>query len=183
MSKSRKNPGREDKLKEYKNKNKKNKKMSDLQSNQPMGMPEVRQSPIWKSDEMLEISGAEWESIFNFIENSSAAFMAANAVMSRNIVNGKIKLKFDKLNKETFTYEDMTPEEEAPYQAEFQKAIEAAIAMQKKQENKLIVTTDDMKEEVSNFLSSPDQEGLPRLDAIVDEHGNDLGKSNNLTVV
>jgi hypothetical protein len=183
MSKSRKNPERNKNLKSYKNriqtekqiKNKINTIMSERtqQSNQPVGMPEIRQSPVWKSDEMLEITGAEWETLFNFVENSSAAFMAANAVMSRNIINGKVKLKFEKLNKESFMYEDMTSEEEAPYQAEVQKAIDAAVKAVS-QSNSAIVTSEEIEAESAEIFTPPSQEGLPVLDGLVDANGTPL---------
>lgn len=151
--KSRKNPKRKEKLSNYKQKNKKVKQMSTQQpQSQGFGLPEIRQSPVWNSNDMLEISGEEWNTIFNYIESGNQALYAANAVMSRNIVNGKVKLKFDKLNKDKNGYDEMTPEEEAPYQAEVQAAIEKAIEMQKNQQK--IEVIDDQKD-------------LPRLDALV----------------
>lgn len=155
------------------------------QANSPFGgMPEIRQSPTWPSDEMLEISGSELETILNFVEASSSAFMATNAVMSRNIINGKIKLKFEKLNKDTFQYEEMTPEEEAPYQKEVQNAIDAAIKMQKAS-SQTIVTSEEIEAESAEIFTPPSQEGLPRIDGLVDEHGNQIDSTDkpNLTVV
>lgn len=180
MSKSRKNPGREKNLQDFKNRKKTEQKikkqintiMEERQGSQN-GMPEIRQSPVWNSDEIIEVSGHEWEAIFNFIESSSSAFMAANSVMSRNIINNKIRLKFEKLNKETLMYEDMTPEEEAPYQAEFQKAVKSAIEASKaSKENSLIVTPDQIEAEDMIDMELPSQEGLPRLDGLVDKDGN-----------
>ena len=171
MSKSRKNPGRKENLQKYKNKHKKQESMNQSQ----FELPEVRQSPVWKSDELLEVSGQEWETLFNFVENSSAAFMAANAVMSRNIINGKIKLKFEKLNKETLQYSDMSAEEEAPYQTEFQKAVQQAVQQANATpETKSKLVTLDQTEETET-LEPPSQEGLPRIDSLVDAQGNPLG--------
>lgn len=170
MARSRKNPDRKKNLQKFKEgvqikrkiKNKISKIMSERNEIPQNGLPEIRQSPVWNSDAMLEISGAEWEAIFNFIEGSSSAFMAANAVMSRNIINGKVKMKFEKLNKETLLYENMTTEEEKPYQDEVQKAIKAAKdAYEKTQKN-------------SEEIEPPSQEGLPRIDALVDAQGNEI---------
>jgi hypothetical protein len=53
------------------------------------------------------------------------AQQAAQAVMTRHLVNGTIKLDFEKLDPQTLTYGPMTDEEKAPYLENFNKAINA----------------------------------------------------------
>ncbi len=146
------------------------------------GLPEVRNFPVWKGDDLIEVSGAEWEAVNNFIDQAQGALYAVNSVMSRNIVKGTIKMKFEKLNKATLSYEPMTAEEEAPYQEELAKAIESA---------KKIQADRDAAAAKEQPLEYPSQEGIPVLDPepgqLVSVEGNPLTTNNtdkpNLIVV
>lgn len=107
----------------------------------------VRQLPVWKSSDKIVLNGLEWEAIFNFINNTQDAFMAMNNVMNRHVIEGTIKMKFQKLS--GTEYVDMTPEEEAPYQKEFQDMLQqahelAADAVAKNQEKDLAQSQKDV---------------------------------------
>lgn len=117
MPKSRKNTKRKEQLKKYKTKHKK-------MTNQPS--PEVRNFPVWKSTDTIVMSGAEWKVISDFVNSAIDAYSAVNQVMSRNIVEGNITLSFEKFNKDKGVYEPMSDEDQAPYQADVQKAIQVA---------------------------------------------------------
>src|SRR6188768_2906446 len=116
MAKSRKNPNRKKQLNNYKTKKT---QMSSTSANQPK--PEIRQTPCWKQGDIIEMTGQEWEEIYNFINGATGAFMATNQVMSRNIVNGNVKLRFEKLN-DKGEFVALTPEEEKPYQDDLNNA-------------------------------------------------------------
>lgn len=167
MPKSRKNSNRESNLKSFKEKNKQIKQIKQMSTTQQSpnqavnNLPEIRQSPVWNSADMLEISGQELKQILDFVEQSTSAFYATNAVMSRNIINGKVKLKFEKLNEAKNDYLEMTPEEEAPYQNEVQLAIKAAIGVQ-----------NNVPEQLEGPITAEEQKDLPQIDAIVDQNGN-----------
>lgn len=167
MSQSRKNPGRKKNLDSYKQKIKElqnmNKQIKQSQASPAQAEPEIRQSPVWNAADVLEISGQELKTILDFIEQSTSAFYAVNAVMSRNIVSGKVQLKFEKFDKTSSDYVEMTPEEEAPYQEEVQKAIRAAIAIQ----NGQTATPQE-----PGPITAEEQKDLPRLDTLVDANGN-----------
>lgn len=160
MSQSRTDKSRKHKLETFK-KSKKKKNMNSQQTQQPQ--PEVRQRPEWNAGDILEISGAELKTMMDFIEQSTAAFYAINGVMSRNIVNGKIKLKFDKFDKQANDYVEMTAEEEAPYQEEVQQAIQAALAIQ---------NGNVPEQSTAGPITAEEQKDLPKLDALVDQNGN-----------
>lgn len=87
-------------------------------------MPEVRAVPIWAPDASISVTGAEWEAIQNMLANLQVSAQAIQAVMSRNIIEGTIKLDYQKLNSKTLTYEEMTDEEKAPYEENTRNAIE-----------------------------------------------------------
>ena len=118
MPKSRKNKERNKQLQNFKNK----KKMNQENTRIPQ-MPEVRQVPVWANDAKIEMTGFEWEAIQNAIVYAQMGAQATQSVMSRNIMNGVIKMDFEKLNPQTLEYEPMTDEEKKPYQEEFQQAI------------------------------------------------------------
>lgn len=99
-------------------------KQQKMSQQLPPQMPEVRNVPVWASDAKIEISGFEWEAIQNGLVQVQIMQQAAQAVMTRNIVNGTIKMDFEKLNPKTLQYEPMTDEEKAPHQAQFAKIIE-----------------------------------------------------------
>jgi hypothetical protein len=55
---------------------------------------QIRSYPIWGSQEKLEISGLEWEAIYNALSIFKSAIIASESVMQRNTENGKITNKF-----------------------------------------------------------------------------------------
>lgn len=99
-------------------------------SNQPQipQMPPVRNIPVWSPQAKIELTGYEWEAIQNGLVQVQVMQQVAQGVMSRHIVNGTIKMDFEKLNAQTLQYEPMTDEEKAPHQEEFAKLIETVKA-------------------------------------------------------
>lgn len=91
-----------------------NKLMEKQNVNIPQ-LPPVRSVPTWTNDAVITLTGYEWEAIQNGLTQVQIAQQAAQAVLSRHIVEGIIKLDFEKLNPQTLQYEQMTDEEKAPY--------------------------------------------------------------------
>lgn len=144
----------------------KNRKMSNQNeqavnatANQEPQMPKILEQPYWSANDKIDMNGKEFEHLYNGVHQlqqlSHGLFGVANSIMQRNIFDGTIKVKFQKLVEENGepTYVDMSDEEQAPHQAEFTKLVENLKATQQK-----------AKELV-------DQQG-PLLDAIVDQNGN-----------
>lgn len=97
----------------------------------------VREVPVWKSQDVIEMTGADFEVIYNFIMNAQGAFLAAQGIMNRNLVNGTIQLDFEKF--EDGKYVPMTDEEKAPYKEQFEIAVTAAKQkMKEASESKLV---------------------------------------------
>lgn len=131
MAQSRKNKKRKHQLTNFKQKHKQ--QMSNQQQPQ-QSMPLVRNIPIWDAEARISVTGYEWEAIQNALGQLNIAQQAAQSVVSRNLVEGTIKMKFEKLNPLTVQYEDMTAEEQAPYVANFEKMIADFKAKQAEQE-------------------------------------------------
>lgn len=133
MPKSRVNKDRKEKVKDYKTIKQiekqilKNNSMAETpQDNAPQGVPEqlkVRSVPKWKGNEILEITGIEFEGLYNGSIKQSAAFL--DSVMNRNVVNGKIHVDFEKINEDGTDYEEMTEEEQAPFKKEFNQWLDS----------------------------------------------------------
>ena len=97
-----------------------------MEQNVPQ-MPPVQEVPTWSPKANIEMNGAEFETVFNFIASAQNAMMAVQSVMNKNILNGTVKLSFNKLVTDTNgkqSYVPMTPEESAPYEADLAKMIE-----------------------------------------------------------
>lgn len=124
MPQAKKDKSRKENLEKFKQKQKlKNQIMSETQQlPQPA---KVRQVPIWKSNEKLEILGVEFEAIYNYINSVQGAYAAMQGVMNRNILNGKVQIDFEKLNDEQTAYVPMSDEEKAPHLAEVQATLDA----------------------------------------------------------
>lgn len=120
MPESKKNKNRKQQLVKFKQKTK---KMNQKDTQIPQ-LPPVQSVPNWAPDAEIVVTGIEWETIQNGLIAVQGAQQAAQAVMSRNIINGVIKMDFEKLNPQTLTYEPMTDEEKAPYLENFAKAVE-----------------------------------------------------------
>lgn len=169
MPKSRTNPNRKQNVLKYKQ----SKKAKSMSNNQQQ-LPEVRNVPVWKSTETLEMNGLEFQEIFNFLNNINGAYMAAHSILNRNIMNGKVGMQFEKLNAETGQYELLTGEDAKPYEDEFNKMVEAVKTQAESQPTP---------------AETEDQEGkVERLDALVGPDGQpirdeDRGEKPKLTVV
>jgi hypothetical protein len=136
----------EHKTKLQKFKKQKQQKMSEQQ----MTIPEVRNVPVWDNNAKIEMTGYEFEALYNGLQQIQTAQQAVNGIMSRNILNGTIQMEFEKFDKAAQNYVPMTEEEKAPFKADFAKAVEAA--KNPKKEEPLIV-------EPESTLVAPD--GLP----------------------
>ena len=102
-------------------------------------MPEIQSIPTWAGDSKIEVTGKEWEAIQNGLTSIQYAQQAAQAVMSRAIVEGVIKMDFEKLNPQTMQYEPMTDEEKAPHLENFNTAIEKIKAAAKEAKESSII--------------------------------------------
>lgn len=124
MAKSKVDKSRQEKVKQFKNKQK---KMSEQATNQNPNIPQlppVRSFPTWGPDAEIKVNGRIWEVINNGLSAIQEAQQAAQSVLTENILNGTMKMDFEKLNPETLEYVPMTDEEKEPHMKEFEKAVE-----------------------------------------------------------
>lgn len=120
MAKSRNNKTHKERLNKFKTKRK---QMSEQQS--VPQFPAVRAVPTWDPNAQFMVPGYLWESIQNGLVAVQQAQQAAQAVMSHHIVNGTIKMDFEKLvNPNTGEYGPMTDEEKAEHVKAFDESIE-----------------------------------------------------------
>ena len=111
--------------------------------NQNVQAKPVREIPVWKSHETIEMLGFEFEAIFNYINGAQAAYAAVQNIMNRNLVNGKVELDFEKLSEDGTSYVPMTEDEKAPHKEQFKVAIEAAKAKAQELQNESKIITDE----------------------------------------
>lgn len=144
---------------------------TDNTANLQPQLPEVREIPTWKSSDTIEMKGAEFESLYNFINELNyimqGAFGAAQAIMQRNIVNGVIDVNFEKLVTEDGvpSYQPMSEDEAAPHKAKFKESIAEIKAKVAEAVEKMKIGTQDGEYQPG-----------PLLDAIVDQNGNVAGE-------
>lgn len=144
MPKTKTNKSRKDKVNNYKKQHKKELIMSQVQNN----LPEVREVPTWNPTEKIEVTGVEFEMIYNGVTQLQSIFAAAQSIMSRNLLNGKIRMNFEKLV--DGQYVPMTEEEQAPKREEYQKLINSILSQQAKAETEqLPVVEESMPEELT----------------------------------
>lgn len=117
----KKNKERKQKLEQFKQKEKK--KMSDQKVQEQLSkLPQINQYPVWNPNEKIEVSGLEWESIFNLLNIFRQAIISGESVMQRNLASGKIRMK----------YVDAAGNEVQPEKVdEYRKEVEAILASQK----------------------------------------------------
>lgn len=132
MPKSKVDKSRKQKVQDYKQVKQIEKQIAKSMSiekqapqQQTEGLPAVRHVPFWSSKEQLEVLGIEFEAMNNFIVQAQNAIYATNSVMNRNILNGKVKVRFEKLDESGQNYVPMTADEEVPYQKDFQDMVNA----------------------------------------------------------
>lgn len=170
MPKSKRTQESKQRLQKFKNNNKTS---MENQMNMQMGqapneLPAVREVPTWQGNDKIEVMGIEFETMYNGVNEMGMimqrVFGAAQSIMQRNLLNGTIKVRFEKLVDKTSPdgtayqdYEMMTPEEEAPHQENFAKMVEGILEARQK-------------------ASQPLPEA-PRLDAIVSESGLPVGEN------
>ena len=147
MSVSKRNKDRKGNLEKFKKKQKE-KFMNDQQN---IEIPEIRPRPIWSSTAKIEVSGLEFEAIYNFINSVQGAYGAVQSVMNKNILSGNIQLDFEKLNQDKTAYVEMTEEEKAPHKAQYAAVLEAA-------KNRL-ETQEPLETVDSTVFEEPKQEG------------------------
>jgi hypothetical protein len=150
---------------------KKQKTMSD--NSQSQGMPEIRQRPFWNSHESLELSGFEFEHIYNSFQAITNAIAALNSILNNNIIKGKIQVGFEKLVTDPAgqpQYVAMTAEEQAPLKAEFQRVVEAAkaaAAQALKSSNLIVEPTADEVAQISKDAEAPKRRGRkPKMEVV-----------------
>lgn len=167
MAKSKTNPKRKQKQLNYKNSHKR----KTMENNQQQ-LPEVRNVPVWKSTDKFEMNGLEFQEIFNFLNNINGAYMATQSIMNKNIMNGTVKMQFEKINPETGQYEPLSGDDAKPYEDDF---------------NAMVETVRKQNENPQPSAQPQEEPSIERLDAIVDANGvpyneEDRGKPN-LTIV
>lgn len=99
-----------------------------------MNLPQVREVPTWNPNQLMTVTGAELEVIYNYISSVSGAFSAAQGIMQRNIMNGNIKVEFDKLVTQpdgSFGYVRMPEEDAAKHREQFNKLLDELNQIQK----------------------------------------------------
>lgn len=97
----------------------------NMEVNQVPDNLKVRQVPKWRSDDKITLTGIEWEAIYNYLLSARSANMAADAVMHRAVMDGVIKIDFERLNEAGTDYVEMTEEEQKPHKESLQQVINA----------------------------------------------------------
>jgi hypothetical protein len=137
MAVSKQDKTRKQKLNNFKNKQK---RMNEQQTNTAgqqipnQQLPEVREVPFWSSNDDLTIKGIEYETMYNGImqmtEILQGVFGAAQSVMQRNLLEDRIKVRFEKLSETTLEdgttvpdYIPMTEEEQRPHLENFNSLV------------------------------------------------------------
>ena len=162
MSESKHRKNHKQKLEKFKNKQ----KMSN-NNQQEQTLPKVRQVPIWKSQETIEMNGLEFQQIFNFINSVEGAYAACQSIMNKNILKGTVQIDFEKLNEDQSAYVPMTDEEKAPHTKEVNDTLNNLKAQSAK-----MVRREDL------HLEPKSQENVPVLEeefgVLVDMNGNKI---------
>jgi hypothetical protein len=163
MAKTKRTADSRRRLEQFKIKNRRmsnqNEQAANAAANQQPQMPQVIEQPYWQATDKIDMNGKEFEHLYNGVHQlqqlSQGLFGVANSIMQRNIFDGTVKVKFQKLTEVDGQpeYVDMTDEEQAPHQEEFAKLV-ASLKANKETAKQLV-----------------DQQG-PLLDAIVDANGN-----------
>lgn len=174
MAKTKRDKERNQKLINFKNKNKRMAEETkvNMSGQDVPQLPEVREQPYWAATEELVIKGIEFQALYNGVtqitEMMQAMFGASQAVMQRNLLNGKIRVRFEKLVNKTDEqgnsyqdYELMSDEEQAPHIENFNKLVES-IKLQKE-----------------NPTPQPE---APMLDGLVDQNGEPINGGNKAIV-
>lgn len=118
MAKAKTNPSRKGKLDNFKQSQKlKNNNMSEVVKPQ---FPEVRQIPVWRTDETITMNGTEFQAIYEAMSSMQQAAGVLQGIVTRSIIEEKIKLDFEKFDPESNTYVPMTDEEKAPHAEQVQ---------------------------------------------------------------
>jgi hypothetical protein len=175
MPKSKVDKTRKNKLEQFKQNQKRMKEQAKQNQEMNQQIPEVREQPYWSSNDDLIVKGAEFESLYNGINNMmqfmQPVFGAAQSIMQRNIINGTIKVRFEKLQMEKApdgseypTYVPMSDEEQAPHIDNFNKLVESV------KNNQLKV------EQLSD-------ENVPSINEIVNENGISETQAKNTAIV
>lgn len=123
MAVSKRDPKRKEKLNIYKQKTKK--RMSE--QNKPTPPKQLRSFPIWKSQDKIDVTGLEWEKMYNALNIFREAIVASESVMQRNAASGVITTKFIDENDQ-----EVSPEEVEKYTKELQAYFAAQAAEQAK---------------------------------------------------
>lgn len=120
-------------------------------------LPEIQNTPYWDPNDIIKVKGWEWEVIYNSLVAFQTLSQAINTITSRSIVEGVIKMDFKKLNPQTLQYEEMTPEEKAPYDADFAAMVEtfrkANLEMEKKEQE--ILNQETVEDQPSPIIQQP----------------------------
>jgi hypothetical protein len=162
MAKSRNRKDHKEKVEKFKDsQNQKLRQMAEIQQPQ---IPEVREVPIWSSNQTIEMNGLEFQAIFNYINNVQGAYGAIQSIMNKNIINGNVKLSFEKLNEDKTDYVPMTDDEQKPHIEQFEKMLDAM----RNQAQRIA------EDAVQLPPVSDSQEGVPFIDGLVDANGNQI---------
>lgn len=138
MSKSKTNQSHKERVNNFKLKQKVQRMSEQIEFPES---PVAQQYPVWSSKAAIEMSGLEFEAIYNYMATQRNAVMAAESILQKNLQNGTIKYVYkDKEGKE------VPDEEVAKYQAAISKFYE-----------------DQQK--------AQDQKGVPNLNSIVGPDG------------
>lgn len=151
--------------KEHKTKVKQSKERQMSEQNKPFEIPEVRNVPVWANDAIIEMKGFEFEALFNGLMQIQTAQQAVNGIMSRNVLNGTIKMDFEKFDKTKQEYVPMSDEEKAPYVKNFEDAVEAAKKPQVAETNAPLI------QEAPTQFVTPDGVPVSSEDLIKPEEG------------
>ena len=143
----KKNKERKQQLLNYKTKIKnqmsKEQEQLDIQK-----IPQLKQFPIWKSQEEIIVSGLEWEAIYNALNIFRQGIVAAESVMQRNTESGKITMKFVDENDQ-----EVAPEKVAEYTKQLQEYFAKRAESEKSESPKSSILTAEGEPATSNDIA------------------------------
>jgi hypothetical protein len=122
----RKNANRKENLQNFKQNKKREMESKNQQHYHENGLPKVRQQPVWNSNQMLDITGQEFEAIVQGMESAANGYLAVQNAINRNLIEGKIRMEYLELNEAGTGYQKMSEEASKPYQEELKKMIKTA---------------------------------------------------------
>ena len=116
----------------------------------------VFQQPVWDATTKFEITGQELEILVRANEQNSQAALVFQNLINNGLLDGKIRMKYFKVNESGSGYTPMSDDEAKPYDEDLQNLIKQA---------------KDVAAQAKKQVAEGQEGKATRLDAIVNQHG------------